>query len=761
MKRNILLIILASGGMFQQQACLAQALLRGKIVNEKEIALSEANIILLKDDSIMASAVTDKGGVFKMEKVYPDEYVVSVWKEGYNTLTEALKMPAHEHSVTFRLFPEMKGTLEEVEVTADRSEKVQRTATGKIFYLSEKAKNSGDPFRALKEIPGILSNEALQTIQMENGSAPLILVNGIAFHSGVAAIDPKEIISVEVRDIVSARYLKSGIKHIIDIKLKKKTRPYSFLQLATRHDIPLHNGMGVLYFDVGNPKVALYGRWAATYLYDDDASTDLFQQNEGYAKSTSQHNRNNKRNGFGELQFRWMPSERDYVVAHVYGNGTLNKQKADGEGEMTEKGKMNTFQMESYNRDNSYIFTGSLFHKHTFNPNSTLETMLSYNYNHNQNRSERKENHPDYLYEDFFKYKNRRHSYYATTNYLKEWNKVNSLNVGANFRFLNDRIHQVTENLPVFRHKEWDGYAYAVFGSKYKNLYYMLSAGVEGIRLEAGEASHHYFKPRASASATYTFSDNHSLRMGYTLTNTTPAVSMLNPYNTSSDSLVVTKGNPYLLPAQNQKAEVEYTFNKKGFYLTPSLAYAWNTDLIETDGYSENNIYTSTYRNSGVFRRLSAGLSASYRFGVVRIYAYGSHAWNYFTGQDAKRSISVGYGGSASVGKWSFNVNADYSGNEYSQISRTRHYAPSYALLQVTYNFTKNFYISTAIENSFGTQRNVTETWNGKYYSRLSQRLTDMSFCPWVLIRYTLRKNTDRRPKENRVVNPQEQGIKL
>ena len=37
MKRNILLIILASVGMIQQQACLAQALLRGKIVNGRGI----------------------------------------------------------------------------------------------------------------------------------------------------------------------------------------------------------------------------------------------------------------------------------------------------------------------------------------------------------------------------------------------------------------------------------------------------------------------------------------------------------------------------------------------------------------------------------------------------------------------------------------------------------------------------------------------------------------------------------------------------
>lgn len=112
-------------------------------------------------------------------------------------------------------------------------------------------------------------------------------------------------------------------------------------------------------------------------------------------------------------------------------------------------------------------------------------------------------------------------------------------------------------------------------------------------------------------SGNYDFSDHLSTRLGYTLTNTAPTESELNPYNMSTDSLVKTQGNPYLLPSQNHKLNLSLTFNTKGFYLTPSVSYRISTDLVESYGFSEEDIYISSYRNSGKYKNLRIGGSLS------------------------------------------------------------------------------------------------------------------------------------------------------
>ena len=73
-------------------------------------------------------------------------------------------------------------------------------------------------------------------MQLEDGAQPLILINGNRYNSGIATLDPREIESVEIIDVVKARYLKDGYQKILNIKLKKKTQPFIFLEGATRHD---------------------------------------------------------------------------------------------------------------------------------------------------------------------------------------------------------------------------------------------------------------------------------------------------------------------------------------------------------------------------------------------------------------------------------------------------------------------------------------------------------------------------------------------
>lgn len=740
--------------------CQAQYRFSGVITDDKDKKLEAVQVLLTAGDSLVAMTLSDESGQFRIEELKNGEYEVHIHELGYSQIDEKLYIRKRDMKMNFTLLPEMTGKLGEVEVTVNRSDQVERTATGQIFRLSEQAKNSGNPYRALKEIPKLVVDEARQKISMANGSGVLILINGNKVNSGVNPIDPKEIESVEVVDVVSARYLKDGVKNIINIKLKKKTAPFRYFEVATRHDLRIRHGLGAVYFEVGNPQYSLYGRVSGNYIYNDDVETRSFQQNVGYQKAMNGWTRNNQRRQLSELQFRWLPTDKDYIVAHIYEQGNLVKDKTWGNGWL-EKDTREMIDYASRSRDNSSILTGTLFHKHSFSPDHTLETTFAYNKNYNRNRSTREEIYPQWLYDNYYEYKNHRSSYNLSIDYSYNWNQVNSLNIGSETNRINDRIHQVSDQYPVFRHQEWNEYLYAGFSSQVGKLYYMLSAGIEGLWLKAGEADNHYFKPRASVSGTYVFNDSHSLQFSYTLTNTAPSVHSLNPYNTSTDSLVISRGNPYLLPTQNHLWQASYTFNKKGVYITPNIGYAVDADVIDPYGYTENGIYISSYENSSKYKEILAGVNVSYRWKNFQVYGGVYGQVDYFDGLEAKKSCMANLGGMFTYKKFSFYMDCNYLNRAYTPVSVTRNYAPTYSLLQITYNFTPLFYISLALDNGMGRMRQGVTTESAGYRSYQFRRMKDQSFCPWFLIRYTFRKNVGRKIKENKLMKSKEKGISL
>lgn len=739
----------------------AQSSFFGTVQDEKENELPGAQVVLYRADSLYAAALTDAKGQFAFRDLPEGPYDLLIQLAGFTPLEETRTIRGNQ-SFRFSLFPEMSAELAEVEVVANRNDQVERTATGQIFYLSEQARKSGDPYKALREIPRLISNEATKSVSMEDGSAPLILINGIAVNSGIAPIDPSDIEAVEIMDVVNARYLRTGARHILNIKLKKERTPYRYFEAMTRHDVPLRQGSGAIYFEFGNAKYSLYGRGAADYVYHDDSEFASAQQGLNYFKQSKGTSQTNRHSFLGELLFKWWIASKDYLAFHLYANNKYSDSEASGEGSY-QTASPQDFRSFSTNLDRTNLLTASLYHQHRFSDRQTLETTLAYNKNWNKYEGERTEDYAAWLYRNLYRYDNHRESGSLNIDFSWDIDERNSLNIGNETRYVNDKIDEVSSLNPVFRHREWSEYLYAVFSGGVKDrFFYMLSAGFEGIWLKVGARNSHYFKPRAAASGTYSFDDHNSVSLSYTLTNQAPSVGQLNPYNTSTDSLVRTVGNPDLLPVQSHSFEFSYTFNTRGLYLTPYAGYVLFTDIIEPYGFSENDIYTSTFRNSGRFKALTLGGSASYRLGNWgRIYGNAYHLVDYFEGQEPLKSVMLGGGLSANYKKWSFYGDVSWKNYTYTATTHARYHSPGYSSIQINYNFTPGFYIAVALQYLHG--KKPTETWTdgADYHAWSSSTPCDASLRPWILIRYTFRKNVKKKIHLDNVVRSRESGIEL
>ena len=87
--------------------------------------------------------------------------------------------------------------------------------------------------------------------------------------------------------------------------------------------------------------------------------------------------------------------------------------------------------------------------------------------------------------------------------------------------------------------------------------------------------------------------------------------------------------------------------------------------------------------------------------------------------------------------------------------------SPTYAQVQINYNITPNFYIAVALQNFTGALTTETYLETGSFKSYNWDKQTNLSFRPWILLRYTIRKRPKKKIGIDNVLQSHEEGIKL
>ncbi len=731
----------------------------GEIVSNKDMSpIADGYVLLKQNGVVLKSTSSDEKGKYLINDVPNGTYAVEVICLGYKAICDSLNISG-TCSRVFRLEEEATA-LEEITVVADRSQTVKRTANGQIFYLSSDAKKMNNPFMALQEIPTLISDANTSSVKMLDGKAPLILINGNVVNSGIGPISPSDIESVEVVNAVSARYLQEGVTSILNIKLKKHAKPYLWLEGATRHELPLDNGFGVGYFEVGNHKVSLYGRAAYHYKYHDNIESSVSRTNTGYKQTYNQATRNDADKWIGELLLKYQITAKDYFAVQFYATYNCTEERSDAFGDYISNASQ-AYSFNSFGKEKSNIFTSSLYYKRSFSQSSNLELRLAYNFNKNNYNASRTDYYDERSIDADTRYKNRRHSGSFNIDYSKDFANNSSLIAGSRSTLVVDDINNIIGENPLFKHNNYNQYLYLGYGGAFKRLYYNISVGMEGIIAKAGDVNYNYFRPKGNASITWSINSHNSIQLSYKLSNTAPSVAYLNPYNISTDSLVVAIGNPNLKPQMAHYSSVSYTFNVGKLYLTPEAYYKYIYDMIENYGYTKDGIYYSSYANTGHFSQASAGANVSYRFKWGRIYAGGGWYADNYTGQSSKNSFYASFGFNAKVKNFSFYGDIDYNSRDYTALSRTIYSRPSVANLQLNYNFTQDFYVGICVQHITGEYRSKTITADGSFHAITKNYYKDKNFRPWLIVRYTFRKNADKKHKLGKVLDSTEEGVSI
>lgn len=699
--------------------------------------IESAELLVQEGDSIQQFSVIKpqdyvltlpKAGKYSIELTHPsyEAYRIEGFFSNDSTLNVVLKQRAIR--------------LEEVVVEEKARPKV--TATGEIFKLSRKAKASKNPFVALSEIPLLQVDISSQSVKMRSGESPLILIDGHLVNSGIQPILPENIESVEISEVVSARYLQMGFTKIVNIRLRESIPLYSYIELRSRHDIPLREGFGGANFEFGKKTFALSGGIFTNYLTKDRVRYETVEQMEQQIKQLSGMGIAQSREADGDLLVKWLPKSSDYFSA------LLKTQRTRNETERTHKGLYNvsnkSVSLNTASNENilSGGFLAALFHEHTFQNKSTLTTLFKYNYGF----YDLKQDYSEMLEKDTTKslvdLATLRNQYVLSIDYDSDRQQYGTIAIGNNLEYTQDQIknQSFAPSLTAYVGL-WSNYTHATYSNQWKRLYYMASIGLQSLAVKAADKNHSYWRPRAAVSMTFQLPSQQSVRGNYYLTNKLPESRNLVSFNQSTNPWMREEGNPYLIPMQIHQLDLNYDYSFSDFRIQLFGSHQRYSQMIEPYIRQEGAYHIKSFQNKGTYKHTNGGVNVSYGGESFQISATTDYSSEAFNGQNPLGSYGIrGYF------RWDFGDFFIYSSlswrnRSYTSISQTIYKNPMEAHIQIAWQATEQLYFSLGLPYFWGTRKDVTQINQPSYSIDQHSFYESSSLRPWLLISWTLRKN--------------------
>lgn len=578
---------------------------------------------------------------------------------------------------------------------------------------------------------------------MRNGASPLILIDGHLLNSGIAPIHPENIESVEVSEVVSARYLQMGVSKIVNIRLRKDLPTYAYVDIRTRHDIPLREGFGGGNFEFGGKKFAVAGSLFADYLTKDRVRYETIEQLEQRKKELFGTSTSKARGLEGYLLFKWVPSASDYFSAFFKAQGARKYTNGLEEGMYTYTTNAIPIKTSGSKKVDDGGLVASFYHEHTFGNKSLLTTFLKYNrgvYNMNQNYREAYDDSENAYLVDLATL---RDQYALSIDYDTGEKHFGSIAVGNNLEYTWDKIkNQGVKPVLSTQVGLLSNYTHATYTSQWKQLYYMASLGLQALAVKAADKDHSYWRPRAALSLTYRLPHSQSLRGSYYLTNTLPESRNLVSFNQSVNPWFREEGNPYLIPMQIHQFDLNYDCTLGDFRIELFGNHSRYSKMIESYvRQEEGDLQVKSYRNNGTYTSTDAGLGSSYVGENFQAYVSADYMSEVFNGQKPKGSYGIRGNLRWDFGDFFFYSFFSWRNRSYTAISQTEYKNPMEAHVQIAWQVNKQLYVSLALPYFWRTRSSVTQINQAGYTSYQRAFYESASMRPWLLISWTLRKN--------------------
>lgn len=751
MKQIIFLIacILFSISSFAQTKKLS-----GQIFSEDYTPINKATIIISLNDSVVGIGGSDEAGTFKINDLPDSKVKIYIRQMGYEASSDSIDLREKESYTA--ILHETSFSLDSITITGHRSP--IKTPYGHIYFLSESAIKSENPFKALQEIPNLVSNYISESLSSADGKRILFLVDGEKMNTGLAPISPSRIESVEVIDVISAKYARTGAERIVNIHLKQSNTIYTYIFMGFGNTFPWKDGWTGPIFEVGNSKLSLYVDLTPTWSRYNRSVSEINILSNDYNRNYKSDDNEKSHEMDYQTMLKWRPSKNNYFIFSFQGNDEHSSTYSDAEG-WHKVGKSDAMTYESHSKSvtRSHVYTPSIYYKHTFSEDLLLEGTASYTINNNrQNNLETQRIGDAYIRnEETFETKRRSFSQDASLSW--KINDTFGFDFGNATDYSTNKITQegASEN---FLFKSLNEYLYTAASMSLGSFSTVLSAGADYMRINSAGVKNSYIRPNISTDISFAKGISET-SLEYKLSNTQPSISKLNPYNTSTDSLEFSSGNPLLVPERTHILSLTEALRLTPFYLYTNMEYGYMKDGILPYSYYNDGIYYSTYRNYGHYHFFNISQSAYFHYKTLSAGVTGRFGLTKYMEQSAKKYLSLSGYLVWSHKNFGMSSAFAYLNKQYSPYSETSYRGLYSSSLSVSYNVNPNLIFILGTRQTFGKTRYdlVYKTEGYRFVNRFRASDRDV----FITIRWTLRKNGKKIDVDEDKIKDQEKGISL
>ncbi|MDO5666116.1 MAG: TonB-dependent receptor [Bacteroidia bacterium] len=754
MRKFLFLLIYIS---FSVSHGFAQYKLTGYITGNNQ-PIKDASVVLLKGDSItlVSGTITDEKGSFTFPHLKKDDYILTITHVSSKPIIEKIILSA-DKGLHYKL--DMNVELDEVVIASDRSNITTMTSSGASFYLSSEAKNEKDIFTALQEIPKLSIDKNMRSISLADGSKPLILINGLRRGGGIASLNPADIESVEIIESPSIRYSKEGYTGIINLKMKKSQGNYHYLNVGANLNPQFIFGIADASYETGSENHSFYVSGQQFHFYQNKANVTNVINIKNTVKEINSSNISNYCDNFLAIGGDKVWSKKNYSSFSITMRQIPVSGNNNGEGNFETQSESKLFSYSRIYNDKSFTNTNNIYHKYTFENSNYIDALLRINFSKNHNEVTEINKGDDFNFSNNIHFKNNRNSGSLSLNYyFTPLNDLNA-NIGSQTYYQKNKVEQYNTNIPIFLHNEWNEHLYLDVDRTWnKKISVAASIGVDMFFVTSGEQKNNYYNFKPSVTMGYKASSKHSFRLSYNKYMQTPTVTQLNPYNTSTDSMIISTGNPLLKPQYIDNVQFNYTFTYKNLYLEPFAKYNLLTDYIRYKGEVIDNVYIRKPQNMGNYKTLQTGLNARYTLkNIGYITGRLSFQRSFFDNDEIRNTINGTFSLYLYYKKLSMNAYYYVSGIEYSPISKF--ISSPESQLTLTYKINKNWDVQAGMRFLFG--KKVVEEW---MYDDLYEKYYRNAFINRgniMLIGFRYNLNNKNTKREQKKLQDTERGFKL
>ena len=600
--------------------------IKGIVISEKEHEfIPYATVRLYKDSILIAAVITEENGKFKFENINKGRYLLRINYIGFKPYNA--KIAVSDKAVNLKTISLSQNNIELNEIIVKGDRGTIKTYVDKNVVVPDTniLKGSINALDVLSKIPNLKVNRVNNSVTILGEQNVLILINGSdrQGNENLKTIKPDDIDRIEIITNPSAKY-DSEYTGVLNIILKKKNIKGLTINIDIEYYSLPHNESEIdLKYGIG--KFRFFGSYSVYYrnhskLIKYNRETNTLDKLSSYNSTDSVYknfelghffqygfdyfiNKNNILN----FSANFFPINTDYsaktktlnYLNHIFNNSFTDLSTSKG----------------SYNMQNYSVY----YRKHFSEKNQELNIDFNFYkmiYTKNSNYSD-----TFFNAENVFLYKteritnaaNNKKSYNLKIDFSQPLNKIFSVETGYNLyiRNFNNSYNEAGFN-DIFHFSE------------YRNaLYFSSFAGFKKINLQAGirvENSHiflndsitdnySYFSP--SSGIMYKINKANSFRFNYRRRLSRPRFNILNPFVYRIDSMNYTKGNSYIKPSEQDNFNLTYNFYKNKFFISPSLFYTIDRNVIGSVINVNNNIRYKKYENIGNGKTFGFKISSS------------------------------------------------------------------------------------------------------------------------------------------------------